>query len=66
MWLTILDYRQGETKAVEVKDTVEDTDVYVHDLVGHSDFHYMTNESLVIQIDELGSLNMQIITKLKQ
>ena len=66
MFLSILDYREGEVLCVEVKSEVKDTDTYVHDLVGHSDYHYMSTDSLVIKIDEEDSPNIQIITKLKQ
>lgn len=65
MWLTILDYREGETECIEV-NAPGDTDIFVADRVGHSDFHYMSTESLVIKIEERQSENVQIITKLKQ
>ena len=66
MWITILDYREAEVLAVEVTDIVKEFDNYVHDLIGHSDYYYMTNESLVVKINELDNPNQQIITKLKQ
>jgi hypothetical protein len=67
MWLTILDYRTAEVIATEVKDDVNvNWDEYVHNIVGHKDHYYMSNESLVIKIDEMDNPNQQIITKLKQ
>lgn len=65
MWLTILDYREAEVICKEVGD-MQDVDNYVHDELGHSDYYYMSNDSLVIKIEEKDSPNIEIITKLKQ
>jgi len=66
MWLTILDYREAEVIAKEVADHIGNVDEYVHNMMGHSDYYYMSNDSLVIKIEEKDSPNIEIITKLKQ
>jgi len=67
MWLTILDYREAEVIAKELNDDmVMDVDEYVHNMMGHSDYYYMSNDSLVIKIDEKDNPNLEVITKLKQ
>lgn len=52
MYVIILDFQKGEVIIDEVSDSLEDTDEYVSDKMGHSDHHYMTTQKLKIKINE--------------
>ena len=52
MFISILDFQKGEVIIEEVIDSLEDTDEYVSEKMGHSDYYYMTTQKLKLKINE--------------
>ena len=52
MFISILDFQKGEVIIEEVTDVLEDTDSYVSEKMGHSDYHYMTTQKIKLKINE--------------
>ena len=54
MFLTILDFREGEVKIIELPDETPETDTddgAVIKRLGHTDYVYMTSKNLIMTID---------------
>lgn len=50
MTLTILDFELSKTIIVECSNAISDMDSYVAELVGHSSYHYITSDTLRLDL----------------
>ena len=54
MWISILNYQEGEVQLIEIDDNTSEektTEEAINDRLGHSDFHYMTSDKLKLIVD---------------
>jgi hypothetical protein len=51
MYVSILNFREGEVEIIEVDDVTITDEHDIQKRLGHSDFHYMTTETLKLKVN---------------